>query len=72
MCIRDRNVSELEVLAKLHQEWDPLDGGIYALKVISEKNTRNVARYAAELAMQRREEGFKGDVYKRQGNRRPD
>lgn len=59
---REGNVSELEVLAKLHQEWDPLDGGIYALKVISEKNTRNVARYAAELAMQRREEGFKGLV----------
>ena len=59
---REGNVSELEDLAKLHQEWDPLDGGSYALKVISEKNTRNVARYAAELAMQRREEGFKGLV----------
>lgn len=59
---KEGDVSELADLAKLHPEWTTLESGIYALKVISEKNTRNAARFAAGLARQRRQEGFKGLV----------
>ena len=59
---KEGNVSELAEVAKLHPEWCKLDSGIYALKVITEENTRNVARYAAKVAQQRKQAGFKGMV----------
>ena len=59
---REGNVEELAEVAARHPEWDKLDGGIYALKVITEKNTRNVAKFAAELARTRKQDGHPGKV----------
>ncbi|MFB6367335.1 isocitrate/isopropylmalate family dehydrogenase [Paenibacillus elgii] len=59
---REGDVAELKEIAAGHPEWSRLEDGIYALKVISEKNTRNVARFAAELARKRKQDGYPGKV----------
>jgi isocitrate/isopropylmalate dehydrogenase len=46
----------------LHAPIDTSASGRYAIKVITEKNTRQVARFACELAMKRKRAGGKGRV----------
>lgn len=59
----------LEALAplKLHSrtmrtDLDTSERGIYAIKVITERNTRNVANFACRLALRRKAEGHPGKV----------
>ena len=59
----------LSTLAPLHlssrilrAELDTSERGIYAIKVITERNTRNIAHFACKLAMRRKSEGHPGKV----------
>src|SRR5208282_2613987 len=59
----------LEQLAPLHlrsrilrQELDTTERGIYAIKVITERNTRRIAHFACKLALRRKSEGHPGKV----------
>jgi len=59
----------LEVLAPLHlnsrilrAELNTAERGKYAIKVITERNTRNIANFACKLALRRKSEGHPGKV----------
>lgn len=59
----------LEALAPLHlrsrilrRELDTSERGIYAIKVITERKTRQVAHFAAKLAMRRKAAGYPGKL----------
>jgi isocitrate/isopropylmalate dehydrogenase len=59
----------LEALAPLHlhsrilrQELDTTGPGIYAIKVITERNTRRIAEFACKLAIRRKADGYPGKV----------
>ena len=59
----------LEALAPLHlrsrilrSELDTTEPGIYAIKVITERNTRKIADFACKLAMRRKAEGHPGKL----------
>jgi 3-isopropylmalate dehydrogenase len=59
----------LEDLAPLHlrsrilrSELDTTEPGIYAIKVITERNTRRIAHFACKLAMRRKAEGHPGKL----------
>jgi isocitrate/isopropylmalate dehydrogenase len=59
----------LEGLAPLHlrsrilrAELDTTEKGIYAIKVITERNTRRIAHFACKLALRRKSEGHPGKV----------
>jgi 3-isopropylmalate dehydrogenase len=59
----------LSTLAPLHlnsrilrAELDTSERGIYAIKVITERNTRNIAHFACKLATRRKSEGHPGKV----------
>jgi isocitrate/isopropylmalate dehydrogenase len=59
----------LSTLAPLHlnsrilrAELDTSERGIYAIKVITERNTRNIAHFACKLATRRKDEGHPGKV----------
>ncbi|HVN89453.1 MAG TPA: isocitrate/isopropylmalate family dehydrogenase [Candidatus Binataceae bacterium] len=46
----------------LRRELDTSEKGIFAIKVITERNTRNIAHFACKLAMRRTAEGYPGKV----------
>ncbi|MBF6559691.1 MAG: isocitrate/isopropylmalate dehydrogenase family protein [Candidatus Binataceae bacterium] len=59
----------LEALAPLHlqsrilrAELDTSERGIFAIKVITEKKSRQIARFACELARKRKAQGYPGKV----------
>jgi isocitrate/isopropylmalate dehydrogenase len=59
----------LEALAPLHlrsrilrRELDTSEKGIYAIKVITEKRTRQIAHFACKLAMRRKAAGYSGKL----------
>jgi len=46
----------------LRAELDTSERGIYAIKVITERNSRNIAHFACKLALRRKAEGHPGKV----------
>lgn len=63
---REGEISDLAPLGLVDrisgQPLASLGAGKYAIRIITEENTRNVARYACELALKRKEKGGKGKV----------
>ncbi|HZP44754.1 MAG TPA: isocitrate/isopropylmalate family dehydrogenase [Candidatus Binataceae bacterium] len=46
----------------IRRELDTSERGIYAIKVITERNSRRIAHFACKLAMRRKAEGYPGKV----------
>jgi isocitrate/isopropylmalate dehydrogenase len=52
----------LGLVSRVTRQPPPSAGGAFALKVITEANTRRLAHFACELALRRRTQGFAGKV----------